>query len=181
MNMTSQRLAPAQMQLLERQLMQTDDVRLYRRTLALLMWARGSAVAEIASLLQVHRQSVYNWIASYTQSCDPSRLGDRERSGRPPIWTEQIEALLAELIAVPPDQKGYLAVNWTVPLLQEQLEREKGVHFSDDTIRRALHHLGYVWKRYRYVLDPDPELEKKTAHSWQNPDLRTTQCVAGTR
>jgi transposase len=179
MNMTSQRLSPAQMQQLERQLIQTDDVRLYRRTLALLMWGRGSAVAEIASLLHVRRQSVYNWIASYTQTSDPSRLRDQERSGRPPNWTEQTEALLAELLSVAPEQFGYLAVNWTVPLLQEQLERDTRVHFSDDTIRRALHRLGYVWKRYRYVLDPDPELEKKTAHSWPNPGLRARQCAAG--
>lgn len=177
--MTSQRLPPAQVQQLECQLMHTDDVRLYRRTLALLMWGRGSAVAEIASVLWVRRQSVYNWIASYSQTADPARLRDRERPGRPPSWTEQIEALLAELIAVSPDQLGYLAVNWTVPLLQEQLEREKGVHFSDDTIRRALHRLGYVWKRYRYVLDPDPELEKKTAHSWPNSGLEATQYAAG--
>ena len=44
--MTSERLTPAQMQQLERQLVQTDHVRLYRRTLALLLWGRGSAVAE---------------------------------------------------------------------------------------------------------------------------------------
>lgn len=177
--MTSQRLAPAQMQQLEGQLMQTDDVRLYRRTLALLMWGRGSAVAEIASLLHIRRQSVYNWIASYTHSSDPTRLRDRERPGRPPSWTSETEALLAELLSVSPEQFGYLAVNWTVPLLQEQLERDTGVHFSDDTIRRGLQRLGYVWKRYRYVLDPDPELEKKTAYSWPNPLLTATQCAAG--
>lgn len=32
---------------------------------------------------------------------------------------------------------------------------------SDVTIRRGLDQLGYVWKRPRYVLAPDPEREKK--------------------
>jgi transposase len=179
--MSHERLTPAQMQQLERQLARTDDVRLYRRTLALLMWGRGSPVAEIASLLSVRRQSVYNWIAIYTQTHEPQSLRDGERPGRPPRFPAQFEARLADLIAVPPDQLGYLAVNWTVPLLQDHFKHECGTTFSDDTIRRALHRLGYVWKRYRYVLDPDPELEKKTPDSWPNPRFRSTQCGAGPR
>ena len=170
--MTSERLSSAQMQQLEHQLAQTDDVRLYRRTLALLMWGRGSSVAEIASVLNIQRQSVYNWIAIYTQTHNPVRLRDAARPGRPPSWTAQTQRLLADLIAVSPDQLGYLAVNWTVPLLQDHFDREYSARFSDDTIRRALHRLGYVWKRYRYVLDPDPDLEKKTPYS------RSTACVA---
>src|SRR5438094_10562084 len=113
--MSSERFTPAQMQQLEHQLVQTDDLRLYRRTLALLMWRRGTSVIEIASLLQVRRQSVYNWLASYTTTSDPACLGDAARSGRPRRWTDQTEARLADTIAVPPDQLGYLAVNWTVP------------------------------------------------------------------
>jgi transposase len=179
--MSSERFTPAQMQQLEDQLTQTDDVRLYRRTLALLLWGRGTSVTEIASLLQVRRQSVYNWLASYTSTSDPACLRDALRSGRPPQWTSQTEALLADTIAVPPDQLGYLAVNWTVPLLQEQLERESSTRFSDDTIRRALHRLGYVWKRYRYVLDPDPHLEKKTPYSWSTARLTSALCAAGPR
>lgn len=179
--MSSERFTPAQMQQLEHQLLQTDDVRLYRRTLALLMWGRGSSVTEIANLLQVRRQSVYNWLASYTTTSDPACLRDAVRSGRPRRWTSQTQAFLADTIATPPDQHGYLAVNWTVPLLQDHLERESSTRFSDDTIRRALHRLGYVWKRYRYVLDPDPDLEKKTPYSWPTARLASTQCGAGPR
>jgi transposase len=171
--MSSERFTPAQMQQLEDQLLQTNDVRLYRRTLALLMWGRGTSVTEIATLLQVRRQSVYNWLANYTTTSDPTRLRDAVRPGRPPRWTNQTQTLLADTIAVPPDQLGYLAVNWTVPLLQDHLERACNTRFSDDTIRRALHDLGYVWKRYRYVLDEDPDLEKKTPHSWPVARLAT--------
>ena len=161
--MTHERFTSAQMQQLEQHLEQTNDVRHYRRILALLMWGRGTSVTEIAMLLQVRRQSVYNWLASYTTRSDPACLRDAVRSGRPPRWTGETEALLADTIAVPPDQLGHLAVNWTVPLLQDHLERACNTRFSDDTIRRALHRLGYVWKRYRDVLDPDPDLEKKNA------------------
>jgi hypothetical protein len=35
------------------------------------------------------------------------------------------------------------------------------VQVSDTALREQLHRLGYVWKRPRYVLLPDPEREKK--------------------
>jgi hypothetical protein len=56
-----------------------------------------------------------------------------------------------------PQDLGYPSVEWTVPLLQEHL-RDHGGSLSDETIRRRLRRLGYVWKRPRYVLDPYPEL-----------------------
>ena len=52
-------------------------------------------------------------------------------------------------------------MNWTVPLLREYLYDRTSLWLSEDTIRRRLQRLGYVWKRYRYVLPPDPEREKK--------------------
>jgi transposase len=143
------------------------------------MWGRGSSVTEIATLLHVRRQSVYNWLASYTSISDPAGLRDAARSARPPRWTSQTEAHLADALAAPLDQLGYLAVNWTVPLLQDHLERACRMRFSDDTMRRAAHRLGYVWKRYRYLLDEDPDLEKKTPHSWSTARLATRQCGAG--
>jgi transposase len=149
---------------LQRQLHQTHDARVYRRTFAVLEFSRGQPVAHIAQALGVTRQSVHNWIAAYADGHDPASLFDDSRPGRPSRWTEALRALLGGLFGRPPDQLGYFAANWTVPLLQEHLERCTGHYLSDDTIRRQLAQLGYVWKRSRYVLDPDPEREKKTAH-----------------
>src|SRR5207302_4773834 len=36
-----------------------------------------------------------------------------------------------------------------------------GRWWSDTTVRRQLHELGYVWKRPRYVLQPDPRRARK--------------------
>jgi transposase len=84
--------------------------------------------------------------------------------GRPSLWTEELQALLLTCMQQRPTDLGYAGVSWTVPLLQEQLYRCSGQWLSDDTIRRQLDRLGYVWKRFRYVLPPDPEREKKTPH-----------------
>jgi transposase len=149
---------------LERQLRDAKDAALYRRTLALLEVARGRPVAEVAGALRVSRQSVYNWAAAYAAEYDPLALADGDRSGRPTVWTDDLRATLGAALARPPDRLGYPAVNWTTALLQEHLGHWCDRRPGANTIRRELHRLGYVWKRSRYVLDPDPEREKKTRH-----------------
>ena len=155
-------LTPWQRRQLRRQLHQTRDARVYRRTLALLEYSRGRSVTDTAALLEVTRQSVHNWIAAYSRARHPSVLFDAPRSGGPNLWLPERKALLLSLLSSPADQLGYAAVNWTVPLLQEQITRQVGRRLSEDTIRRELQRQHYVWKRYRYVLDPDPDKEKKT-------------------
>jgi len=136
--------------------------------------SRGQSIAQVAEALAVSRQSVYNWVAAYAQRRDPHVLQDEPRSGRPSHWTEDHQALLRFLMERSPDQFGYFAVHWTVPLLQEQWEHSTGERLSDETIRRGLLGLGYVWKRGRYQLEPDPELEKKTSHPGSDPSFETS-------
>lgn len=147
---------------LERQLHDTPDARTYRRTLALLEYSRGQPIARIAETLGVTRQSVYNWLAAYAESLDPEALIEHPRSGRPRVWTDERKEVLRALMGTSPDRLGAAAVNWTVPLLQGFLEQATGERFSQNTIRRELRRQDYVWKRPRYVLEPDPEREKKT-------------------
>jgi transposase len=53
---------------LQEQLKATQEAHLYRRTLAVLEVGRGRSMAQVAQALDVTRQSVYNWIASYAKS-----------------------------------------------------------------------------------------------------------------
>jgi transposase len=70
-------------------------------------------------------------------------------------------AVLRDAVAKPPVYWGYRNLEWTVSLLVRHLERWDGRHWSDTTIRRQLDWLGYVWKRPRYVLIPDPHRARK--------------------
>jgi transposase len=164
---------------LERQLREAGEVRLYRRTAALLDLARGRPAAAVARTLGVSRQSIYNWVASYAAEHDPRDLADADRAGRPSIWSDGLRAALRAGLGQPPDRLGYPAVSWTVPLLREHLGRWSGRRPSDTTVRRELRRLGYVWKRFRYVLDPDPEREKKTRHPPAGPGARGPARPAG--
>jgi len=146
---------------LERQLRAAADARLCRRTLAVLEFARGRSIAGVAGALGVSRHSVYNWVTAYAAEHDPEALHEGSHTGRPSLWTEEFRERLRTLLGQSPQDLGYAATDWTVPLLQEHLERCTGQRFSDDTVRRELQRQRYVWKRPRYVLEPDPELEKK--------------------
>src|SRR5262249_58322851 len=106
-------LTAGQRRRLRRQLHQTPDARVYRRTLALLELGQGKPVADVARTLQVARRTVYYWIEAYAQGHDPAALIDEGRPGRPSLWTEEARALLRELLAGSPDRRGYFAVNWT--------------------------------------------------------------------
>jgi transposase len=150
---------------LQQQLKHAQDAALYRRTLAILQIDQGKPVAEVAEALGVTRQSVYNWVESYAEAHDPLALVDAARSGRPSSWTPNVEELLHTLLGESPTQWGFPAVHWTVPLLRQQLASWDGHWLSQDTVRRHLHALGYVWKRMRYVLPRDPEGEKKNGYS----------------
>jgi transposase len=170
--MDSERLTASERKQLIAILRRTHDSRCYRRALAVLEAGSGKSVTEIAEVLRVSRQSVYNWIESFQHTHDVHALIDAPRSGRPCGWNEETESLLQALLNNSPQRLGYFATQWTVPLLQEQLWHSIGEHYSGQTVRRSLHRLGYVWKRARYVLAPDPEREKKT------PDLPRRQWLA---
>jgi transposase len=163
-----------QRQRLRRQLAQASDARLYRRTLAVLEFDRGRSATDIAGMLGVTRQSVSNWVAVYAATRDPAVLADALRPGRPLLLGADAESLLVRLLDGSPQDLGYPHTTWTVPLLQQQIQRQTGQWPSDDTVRRKLHQLDYTWKRPRYALEPDPQLggEKRGASADRSRSCR---------
>lgn len=162
--MSELHLTTQQRRRLEAQLKVTRDAGLFRRTLAVLEVARGRSITEVARLLRTSRVSVHHWVACYAQDHDPGALVDHRGGNYPTVWTENLQAALRECLGQPPERFGYQAISWTVGLLQQQLAPLCEGGLSTRTIRRQLDVWGYVWKRPRYVLDPDPERDKKTAH-----------------
>jgi transposase len=177
--MSRWKLTAEQCRRLRQQLAVAEDARLYRRTLAVLEVGRGRPAADVARMLGVSRQSVYNWVEAFAQQPHPVALGDAPRSGRPAVVDGRAEEWLRLLLGYSPQILGYAAASWTVPLLRDALGRDLQRWPSGDAIRRALHRLGYVWKRPRYRLAPDPEREKKTADLPANRGLAAAQRGAG--
>jgi transposase len=131
----------------------SPDARETRRALALLDLADGEPPTRVAHRYRVSRSTVYEWAARWGDPERPraDRLRDADRSGRPPATRAAVEAVLADLMPTDPRDHGYRHPAWTTPLLLAHLGR-LGVAASDATVRRALHALGYRWKRPRFVL-----------------------------
>jgi transposase len=168
--MRTWRLTPAQRRALERELVRTRDAALFRRILALLEVDAGCPAGEVAKRLRVDRRSVQRWIAQYRRQPNLETLHHQPGQGRPRRWDQALEARLELALSQRPTDFGYVGTSWTVPLLQQWLAGDgTGPRLSAATLRRRLREYDYVWKRFRYVLSPDPQREKKTPHPPPNP------------
>ncbi len=88
-------------------------------------------------------------------------LKEAKHQGRVRTLDASAEAELESLLVQDPQERGYHASGWTIPLLQQELA-QMVYQVSGKTIRRTLHRLGWRWKRPKYVLGrPDPEYEAK--------------------
>ena len=135
-------------------------VRRWKRVRALLLRADGLTVEAVASTLGCSQASVYAWTAAWRQH-GVAGLREGHHGGGQVKVDAVAESMLQRLLATDPQACGHQATGWTVPLLQGELA-QVGYAVGARTVRRALHRLGYRWKRPQYVLGrPDPAYAEK--------------------
>lgn len=135
-------------------------VRRWKRYQAILLRSEGRTVASVAATLRCSQASVYAWTAAWRRD-GAAGLREGDHGGGPVKLGAAGEAMLVDLLATDPQGRGHRATGWTVPLLRGELARV-GTAVGERTIRRALHRLGYRWKRPRYILGrPDPAYAEK--------------------
>lgn len=127
----------------------------FQRAQALLLLDENESVADIATLLRVSRQTIYNWVERFqarrTRSV-PERLRDAPRDGRPATVGEIIDDLLDELLDSDPREFGYRSTVWTAALFQQYLSESFGLPASARSVQYALQRLAVHWKRPRHTL-----------------------------
>jgi transposase len=135
-------------------------VRRWKRVRALLLRADGLTVEAVASTLGCSQASVYAWTAAWRQH-GVAGLREGDHGGGQVKVDAVAESMLQRLLATDPQACGHQATGWTVPWLQGELA-QVGYAVGARTVRRALHRLGYRWKRPQYVLGrPDPAYAEK--------------------
>jgi transposase len=135
-------------------------VRRWKRYRAIVLRGDGLSVPAVARTLGCSQASISAWSAAWRQE-GVTGLAEGAHRGGPVKLGPAAEAVLTALLASDPQQHGHRATGWTVPLLQTELAA-RGTVVGERTIRRALHRLGYRWKRPRYLLGrPDPDYEAK--------------------
>lgn len=155
--------SPHAIAILKDEMRSAHDARPFKRALALLDVAHGRPVSQVASEMQVSRATVHNWMKAFASTHSIASLYDHKRMGRPSVWTPDLDGHFTYAMNSDPEDFCYMAVDWTLELLCKHLERVTGVTLSQATVRRRLHADGYVWRRPRYRLIPDPKRDEKRA------------------
>ena len=131
--------------------------RVAMRAQMILLSARKYSAPDIADILDTSRVTVYTWLDRFDAE-GPAGLYDRPRSGRPPDVDDTAQQCLETALDQTPEDYGYPATIWTTQLLQDLLHWRCAIHVCADTVRRALHALGYRWRRPRWAIErTDPE------------------------
>jgi transposase len=111
----------------------------------ILLLGTGHSWVAVSDALFCSLRTISRWKQRFEDGGADALLGLPQ--GRQPRWSEEAEAILRKALEHAPDELGYLAVSWTVPLLREHIEKEWGQRPSDEQVRRELLRLNYVWKR----------------------------------
>jgi transposase len=141
----------------------TSSLPHYRRLQAVMLVARGWGVGGAARAAAMTRWAVYKWVGRYLRSRRPADLADAPRSGRPKAAGRVTDARIVREFGRDPLRLGYMATEWTVPLLAGHLGRKYGCEITPRTLRRRVRALGLRWKRPRHVFarkDPNGPQKK---------------------
>jgi transposase len=156
-------------QRLRRALKQVSDARSFRRIQAVLMFAEGLPIPQIARISGSSERAVYQWVAWYARDHQVEILYERPRSGRPPVARRITDARIRREIVKNPDRLGYNSLEWTAPLLARHLSSLYDCTISAATLRRRMHRMDLRWKRPRHAFTgKDPNRAQKKARSAGN-------------
>lgn len=147
---------------LRRAIKDAKQGRYCRRLMTVLLVALGNRPGKVARLTGQARRTVSLLLGRYAKRRRPADLADRPRKGRPRVAPALTASRLKREYARDPLALGYMATEWTVPLLAGHLRRRCGLPVKPRTLRRRMKALGLVWKRPRYVYHPaDPHRPQK--------------------
>ena len=127
------------------------DPRVRRRAHAAPLMAEGVSVVEVARLFETAPHRVRARRSRFRER-GPDGLADELRRGRPPKPDATALALQQEALEADPQAYGVPVTIWSIRDLRELLARRLGVRVCVRTIWRAVHRLGYRYRRPRHDL-----------------------------
>jgi transposase len=118
-------------------------------------------VKEIAGRLNRHEHTIRNWIKAYAVN-GIENLKSKDPPGRPRIKGPEVEKEIDELLIKTPREFGYQEEGWSVCILLDYFSK-KQLALKEDTVRRALKKMGWVYKRFAKAVSKNaPSKEEKS-------------------
>ena len=120
--------------------------------------AEGRSPTEISRVLFCSGTTVYAIVARFIRE-QQAAFDDRKRRGPRPLLEELANDCIERLVEEDsPTEHGWLRSRWSCKLLAVELFKEQVALVSRETVRRALHRLGFRWRRPR-PLPPEKDSE----------------------
>ena len=142
------------------------QLRLVKRIHALLYIIDGKDVAEVATILGLSLQTVYNYVKAFILRQFDS-LVYRFSPGRPAKLNAAKRKELGETIDAGPEAAGYDCGCWSTVLIQDWIFNRFGVEYEPRYIAELLDQMGFSYQRACFVSDhlEDVALEQE---EWMN-------------
>jgi transposase len=136
------------------------DARLKERYHALLL-GHDYTWDEVARILHRSSKQIRKWVKKYNKY-GIEGLKSRKQKGSQSKLSKEQDAELKEIVSNDPRGSGYNFSNWNTKNLKEVIGKKFRAVISQETVRRTLHRLGFVWKKpeHRFVLSDDAEKER---------------------
>lgn len=128
------------------------ELRLIKRIHALLFIIDGKTVSEVAEMLKLSLQTIYNYLTAFVLErldslvyhCPP---------GRPRKLTKTQRQILAKLIERGPEKAGYDCGCWDTVLIQDLIYTRFAVEYSPHYVAELLKNMGFSYQKGRFVSD----------------------------
>lgn len=132
------------------------------KALAVANVAGGEAIVPVARTFRVSRQALGEWCQRFVREGLEGLRVYPGRGRKPRVNSQELERYVRQS----PRQFGISQTRWTLAILAQTVPSLKG--FSPPGVRKALHRMGFRYKRGQPRLhSPDPEYEPKKGRWWK--------------
>ena len=116
------------------------------KALMVLLSSEGQKVSQIAKTLKRNPHTVRDWLKRYNKS-GIKGLSRKYSPGRPDKKRTELKEHIRIILAGSPVEHGYQDHVWSVPLIAHDAAVKLNLSVSHATVTRALHSIGYSYKR----------------------------------
>jgi transposase len=127
-------------------------LRLVKRIHAILYIVEGKGVAEVANMLNLSVQTLYNYLKAFLLHQLKSLLY-RHSPGRPAKLNAAQRKELGKTIDAGPEIAGYDCGCWSTTLIQDWIFNRFGVEYAPRYVADLLDQMGFSYQRARFVPD----------------------------
>lgn len=149
------RLSVRERKMLIEQVRRGEDRRPARRAHVLLLLDEQWTVREIAEALFCSFDLISAVRRAFQAGGVQAALAADSAPPHVPAWYTAVQQWL---LSATPRDFGFFRSRWSCECLSTLLAEKRGLRISGETVRRALHRMGLVWRRPRPVVGPrDPQ------------------------